>query len=242
MKAFVVARRTSMQIIEEPDVKFVCMAFDGQLAVRCDVAHTGNPAAENSDHADLLANWLPTANRTPKQSVVSELEQDNVDLALASDDQAFIGNVCRLSLLVPGAVGVIGARKIGGGYGFTDVFGWGDRVKSVDVIDKDFKYAGLAYPATPAEAGIPGTEGLSWADVMPDGVEMGSYVDKDLAVEFQGWRLWCDDGNQGGVDIDPLGGLAKLPGQAYLVITIEKTAQSQATRAALNAWWGKPAL
>jgi hypothetical protein len=242
LKSFVGVRKTSMQIIEEPGVKYLCMAFDGQLAVRCDIAFTGDPAADGSDHADLLANYLATANRTPKQSVVTDLEQDNIDLALASDQGVFVDNICKLSLKIPGDVGQIGSRRIGGGYGFTDVFGWGDRVKDVSVVDKDFMYAGLPgfYAATPALQGIPDTDGLSWADVAPDGVELGSYIDKALDSFCQGWRLWCDDGNQGGVDIDPLGGLAKLPGGAYLVVTIEKTDTSAATRAALNAWWGKP--
>lgn len=167
--------------------------------------------------------------------VITASEKDDIDLKLASDEQSFVGNICTLSLKIPGTLGQVGARKIGGGYGFTDVFGWGDRVTKVELVDKDYVYAGILYPSEPEP-------NVTWAQAMPDGVVLGSYVDDEQDAHRQGWRLWCDDGGQGGVDIDPLGGLAKLLALCYLVVTIEKTQASTASKAALNAWWAKPSL
>lgn len=173
------------------------------------------------------------------KEVVTQLEKPDKDLLLASASASFVGDVCTLQIKIPGELGDFSARYVAGGYAFTNIFGWGDRVTAVSVVDKDFAYAGLAYPATPTEAGVPGVEGLSWAEVMPDGVVLGSYTDDFCEEPNRGWRLWCEDGNQGGMDIDPLGGFGKLPALAYITVIIEKTATSGATDAAINVWWGK---
>jgi hypothetical protein len=167
------------------------------------------------------------------RKVTTALEEPDKDLVLASDDQPFNGNTCRLKILVPGEIGQQGARLIAGGYGFTDKYGWGDRVSNAQLVDCDYVYAGVLYPSEPAP-------GVTWAEAQPDGVELGSFVDTDLAEEFRGWRLWADDGGQGGVDIDPLGGFGKLLAKCYLVVTITKKDGSLAGNAALNVWWGRP--
>ena len=173
------------------------------------------------------------------KDVTTQLEKDDKELVLASDEQAFSGTTCTLSVKIPGTLGDMTSRYVAGGYCFTNVFGWGDRVTNIQVLDKDFVYAGLAYPGTPEAAGIPNTTGLAWVDIMPGGVEMGTYADVACPAAQQGWRLWCDEGSQGGIDIDPLGGFGKLPGLAFLVVTLEKTGSSAATQAVVNIWWGK---
>lgn len=192
----------------------------------------------NTAHAIDPASIVILQSMSEKE-VVTQLEKDDKELVLASIEGAFEGDTCELSIRIPGSVGELHGRFIAGGYGFTDQFGWGDRVKDIKVVDTDFGWAGIAYPATPHEAGIPGTEGMTWAQVMPDGVEMGSYVDKECEESEQGWRMWCDEGNQGGVDIDPLGGFGKLPSATDMVIVIEKVSGNPATKAAVNLWWGK---
>lgn len=211
-------------------------AFDGPFQFGCMIPKLGSPGA---DQVDFEANYKDVGNKSVSQEVVTQLEKRDKDLVLASAQGDFVGNLCTLQVKIPGELGDMSGRMVAGGYGFTDIYGWNDRITKVQMIDVEFVYAGLAYPATPIEAGIPDTEGLSWADIMPDGVILGSYVDEDCLEINRGWRLWADDGGQGGVDIDPLGGFGMLPAQAYLSLVFEKTVTSGATHAAINLWWGR---
>jgi hypothetical protein len=174
------------------------------------------------------------------QNVITVLEQDNKSLALASAEGDFVDDTCELVVKIPGAVGSVG-RYIKEGYAFCDQYAWGIRLERAALVDKDFVYAGMAgfYPATPTEAGIPGVEGLSWAQVQPDGVELGDYCDTEVAAVNKGWRLWCDEGNQGGCDIDNMAGYGNLYGQAYLVLYFTKpAAATTTTKMAANLQWG----
>ena len=193
-----------------------------------------------SDHSDFEENYKPYANTYKASEVVTQQEKPDKDLVLASIEGPFSGNACALQIKIPGEAGNLQSRLVAGGYAFTDVFGWGDRITKVSVLDKDYVYAGVAYSATPLEAGIPGAnEETTWADIFPDGTPLGSFIDEECDEGFHGWRLWCEDGNQGGIDIDPIGGYGSLPGAAYLTVVIEKTETSGATKAAVNIWWGK---
>lgn len=187
----------------------------------------------NAQHLSYLIN-------TPATEVVTQAEKDDKELVLASIEGDFAGNECVLKIKIPGTPGNLSGRYIAGGYGFTDIYCWGDRVSKVEVIDIDFDLAGILYPATPAEAGIEGLpEGTQWVDIMPLGVALGSYTDDECPEACRGWRLWCDDGNQGGVDIDPLAGYGKLPSAAWMVLTFTKKPASTASHACVNLWWGK---
>lgn len=232
-KSFILTKSLSIQFVESNNV-YAMWATD--IVTHECLINKSSPASD--DQTDFETNYKSAGNKAVRTEVVTQLEKEDKSLTLASDMQSFVGNVCTLSIQVPGNVGDIG-RYIAGGYGFTDVYCFGDRVSKVQLVDKNYVYAGIAYPATPAEAGIPGTAGLSWQQVMPDGVILGSYHDEDVPAVQQGWRLWADDGGQGGVDIDPLGGFGKLYAQAYLVIRMEKLANSLATKASVNLWWGK---
>lgn len=223
-----VGNEYTIQTIEE-----IKMASDDDLLA--DIASL--KAVINNGSSDILgvSNQIDYLKSNLSKEVTTQMEKSDKDLVLASDMQPFIGNICTLQVLVPGAPGVVGSRLIAGGYGFTNVFGWNDRVSKVQLLDKDYVYAGSLYPAEAAP-------GVTWADAMPLGVELGSYTDDDLPEAYRGWRLWCDDGNQGGIDIDPLGGFGKLLSLCYLTITVEKTNTSGATHAALNVWWGRPSV
>lgn len=173
------------------------------------------------------------------KEVVTQMEKGDKGLRLASAEVSFDQGNALIEIFIPGNVGEVG-RYIAGGYGFTDVFGWGDRINIIQLVDKNYVYAGVAYPATPFEAGVEGvTEETTWAQAVPSGVVLGSYHDDDLDEANQGWRLWCDDGNQGGVDIDPIGGYGMLYARTYLRINFLKAEGSEATKAAVNLWWGK---
>lgn len=218
----------------EGDDRWVLVCDDGAITTFCSFMKDSN---EESDFLTVQSQF----NISGQKEVVTLLEKEDKSLKLASIEGSFSGNLCVLEIKIPGTLGKVG-RYIGGGYGFTDVYFFGDRITKAELVDKEFVYAGLLYPATPAEAGIPGTQGLGWIDVVPDGQVLGSYHDTEVDSVNSGWRLWCDDGNQGGCDIDPLGGYGKLYAQAYLRITFEKKASSSATKAAVDLWWGEKEL
>jgi hypothetical protein len=236
IKNFVTSRKVPFQYIET-EAAYITWATHGVMTLTCDIPKT-LPETPNAEQEDFETNFKSAANANQMTYVVNPLDEPDLDLVLASDEKPFTGNECTLELFIPGEPGIIG-RKIAGGYGFTDKFHWGDRVTNVQLVDKNFIYAGSLYPATPIEAGIPGTEGLSWADIMPSGVVLGSQVDEEQPEENRGWRFWEDEGGQGGVDIDPLGGLGKLLSLCYMRVTVVKKNESPATKAAFNAWWGK---
>ena len=135
---------------------------DGVVAVQCVL----NKALMPAETADFEANHKPGGNGPLSSEVVTQLEKPDKDLVLASVEAAFSGTVCTLQLQIPGTLGDLTARYVAGGYAFTNIYGWNDRVTAIQVLDKDYVYAGLAYPATPLAAGVPGaTAATTWSDV-----------------------------------------------------------------------------
>lgn len=175
-------------------------------------------------------------NKNP-QEVITQLEKDDKTLGLASAEGAFVGENCTLEIEIPGTVGSVG-RFVKQGYAFSDTYTWGMRLMRTALVDKAFLYAGTLYPATPTEAGIPGVEGLAWADVQPNGVELGDYCDTQVDISQKGWRLWCDDGGQGGCDIDNLAGYGNLLAGCFLVLEFSKPVGGTALYMAANIQWG----
>jgi hypothetical protein len=96
----------------------------------------------------------------------------------------------------------------------------------------------LAYPSTPTEAGLPGVEGLQWEDILPFGVPLGEYCDEAMPEINRGWRMWAEEGGQGGCDIDNLAGYGSLYGAAYLVLKFTKPEGSDAQFVSANISWG----
>lgn len=235
LKSFVNGRRSvSLQYFDEGEAYWM-WATQGPIVLRYDMPKE-EPASE--EQLDFESNYMADANKDIKTGVFSPTEEPTLDLMLASDEKPFIGNTCMLSIPIPGTPGTI-QRKLAGGYVFTDKFCWGDRVKDVHLMDKDYLFAGSLYPATPTEAGIEGVEGLSWSQVAPNGVMLGTQTDMDLPEHNRGWRLWCDEGNQGGGDVDPLGELGRMLAGAYLEVEIVKGPASEATYGCINLWWAK---
>lgn len=51
---------------------------------------------------------------------------------------------------------------------------WDDSVY-FEIVDEDFDFAGILYPATPLEYGIPVPEGIPWSAIMPDGMILNRF-------------------------------------------------------------------
>lgn len=197
---------------------------DEELLNAIVVAHTGDPLVENAI-----------------QEVVTQLEKDDKTLGLTSGEASFNGNICVVEIPIPGTVGEVG-RFVKEGYAFSDFYNFGMRVEKVELVDKNYLYAGMEgfYAATPELQGIPGTEGLTWAQVQPDGVVLGEYHDPAVPQINQGWRMWAEEGGQGGVDIDNLAGYGDLYSGAFLRCTFTKPEGGLATKIAVNIQWGLP--
>ena len=82
----------------------------------------------------------------------------------------------------------------------------------MNVYDKEFLFAGQDYPTTPTEAGIQGVLGLSWQQIMPDGVPLELFGD-NMAVQ-------TDKQDQGK---EEAGYWAHLKTGMYLVINYTST-------------------
>ena len=87
-----------------------------------------------------------------------------------------------------------------------------------NVVDKDFLFAGILYPATPTAAGIPGVDGLSWSQVTPNGVHLDDFgTDINVSTDCQ------DQGKE-----EP-GYWAKLMSGMYIEIKYTSTGLSDVT-------------
>jgi hypothetical protein len=233
---FVEARGLHIQWFETDDT-YYCAAGDEWFRVTCSFQKTAPEAAEFEASYKIIKSIKP-------REVVTQFEKDDKVLKLASATASFVDNVAQVKFRVPGASGTIG-RYIAGGYAKTDRYGWNDRITEVKIVDSDFVYAGVSgfYPATPEAAGIPGTEGLSWGDIMPDGLTLETYHDDDVAEENKGWRFYAGaylgDGNEGECEVEPIGGFGKIPAQTDLIVTVEKESSSPASKMALDLWWAE---
>lgn len=85
---------------------------------------------------------------------------------------------------------------------------------SMEIVDTAYLYAGSWYPATPIEAGIVGTEGLTWAQVVPSGVSLHHYL-KDFPVSKEGRTIIKNNA----ITTTPLNGLTLRV--TYVAIGIE---------------------
>lgn len=195
-----------------------------------------------ADQVDFETNY--STQHKFKNEVVTEFELDDKVLKLAHTKGTVVDGIATMELEVPGTVGTVG-RHIAGGYCISDKYGWDDRIKVVEVVDKNFLYAGGLYPATPLEAGIEGTEGLSWADIMPTGVVLETYHDNDVPEANAGWSFWAGervgDFNEGDCEVEPIGGFGKIPAKTFLRAVFEAGAGSPATKCKIVYWWGKQA-
>lgn len=168
----------------------------------------------------------------PPSEVITQMEKDDKILVLLSAEGEFVNDISNIEIEIPGTPGEIGLY-VKEGYGFTDAFAWGTRVTRVALVDKNYIFAGTLYPAEPEP-------GVTWAQAMPDGVELGDYCNRTgLNDVNKGWRLWCEEGGQGGVDIDNLAGYGHLLSGCFLQIRFVKPTGSTPQYVAVNLQCGR---
>lgn len=175
---------------------------------------------EHADTIDFETNYKLNGNRHTTNLVTTQLELNDKVLKLASSIADFTGDEAVLEICVPGTfTGVdhqtCDGRYIAGGYGWTNDYEFGDRISKVEVVDKDNIFG---YGA---------------------GVIVKCYHDENLDEFNMGWRLWASLNGEGEVEIDPIGGYGFIPSGLYIRITFLKNPTSNASKAAVNIWWGR---
>lgn len=235
-KNYAVTNSLSVWYVER-EWSYSLEAYEGTVCVMAYDLGKDSPAS--ADQVDFETTLKPTANSTIKMGVFDEFTSSEKIPQFACAEGTFDGNnECILEVECPGTFPEIG-RYLKDGYAFTDSYYFGDKVSKLEAVDTNFLLAGVpgGYPATPTEAGIPGVEGLTWAQVVPTGVVVKSYHDTSLPEDKQGWFLWAGQQGTGEVDLENAGGWGLFISQLTLRATIKKKPGSAATKAAINIFW-----
>ena len=187
-------------------------AFDNSFKVDCILPLDRNLSLDTIDFED---NYKASSNQKIKNTVQTEFERTDIVLKIASDSTIFDGNNdAVLNFQVPGTPGTTDGRYVAGGYAFTDVMGFGDKVTEINVIDIDDL---LGYGANTV---------------------IQTYHETDMSESNKGWYFWPSPQAGGEIEIDPMGYYGFLPSGLYLQIKFKKTVASGATKVYCNCWWG----
>jgi hypothetical protein len=209
-KSICASRAIGMQYVEL-ETSYHLWAFDGPFEVSCHLEKDSG-----ADQAEFEADYKAGANASPKVPVQTQFERQDIVLKLAKGTAEFdLSGEAEISLLVPGTPGSGDGRYVAGGYAFTDVFGFGDYVEKVCVVDVD-NLLGMG-----AEAIIQ------------------TYHDTDVPGDNQGWYFWPSPQVGGEAEIDPMGYYGFIPSGLYLEIYFKKAPGSAAQNVYCNVWWGK---
>lgn len=188
------------------------VAMDGFYKVEClipnDVTH--------ADYIDYQASHAANANKLLQTKVVTEFEMSNKMLRLSSAEGTFdLAGDAVLEVKIPGTFSLTNpARLLAEAYVYEDVFGWGDRMTKVEIVDKDNL---LGFGST---------------------FVLETLHDPDVPEENRGWRFYPSHQNSGEMEIEPLGGFGELPGGMWLRGTFKRAPGNTATKIIVDIWWG----
>lgn len=188
--------------------------IDGAFKVTCLIP---NDEAD-ANFIDWDTNFAANANKSPKAKVLTEFELEDKVLRLASIEGEFdVNGECTLEIKVPGSFDPFNPnRLIAQAYILEDVFGWGDRLLEVNIIDKD-NVAGYG------------------ADVV-----LERYHDHEVPADNKGWRFYPTENEMGEIEIEPVGGFGRIPGGVYIQAKFKRKAGNTASKLIADVWWGAP--
>jgi hypothetical protein len=173
------------------------------------IINNGTSDIEDVNSAiDYLKNLQP-------RPVITQFERTDIVLKICCNNSTFdVNGEATLNFQVPGTPGTADGRYVAGGYAFTDVMGFGDKVEEINVIDID--------------------------DILGYGANavLQTYHETDLSDSYKGWYFWPSPQAGGEIEIDPMGYYGFLPSGLYLQIKFKKTEASGATKVFCNTWWG----
>lgn len=241
IKQFMTAKGLTPQFVEDDDFIYI-FVVEGALSVHCTI---DKKHVEQKD--DFDTNYRSIANKPVKQQVVTEFERDDKDLKLARGEAAVdnITGIARISILIPGTIGLEGCgRYIAGGDAFIDEFDFGDYCL-VYVEDEDRILAGAYGQA--AGLGRPMTdEEMQAQGDFPEYPILKHYTDTEVTTPHRGWFMYPESmGNAlppvGWCEVEPIGGYAFVPSGFYLVVELHRATRTDGTFR-LNYFWGDKPL
>lgn len=177
---------------------------------------TVNKRLQGDDYAEIAA-LAATFNKQQQSRVVTEFEISDKVARLAKITGEFdINGECVLELQVPGSFSLTSpGRLVAEAYCIEDVFGWGDAVTTIELIDKD------------------NLSGLGANTVLE------TFHDPDVALANRGWYFYPTFGGAGELEVSPIGGFGELIGGTYLRATFKKAVGSTAQKVIACIWWGE---
>lgn len=209
LKAFVTASGLNIFRNEEADAWYV-FAINGAVTHETRVFKDGG-----ADLIDLESSFesLNGNKKSFASEIITQFEKRDKTLKLASA-QTDVGSDSLATVLIkiPGTPGSADGRWIGGGIAWFDDQHKDDRIMSVEFTDEDNI---LGYGA---------------------GTVVGSYTDRDVDTNQQGWRI---PNKRGMIEVEALGGYGFAPAGFYLKIIGKKGGELTTGTFYLNIEWGK---
>lgn len=182
-------------------------AMKNQFTVFCKIYKDSG-----ADQTEFEADYKPAENPPIINATQSRFERDDIVLKLAcAAGQADANGDLAVTILVPGTPGSE-YRYAAGGYAFSDLHGWLDKITKVEVVDEDNL---LGFGA---------------------GTVVKVYHDSDADEANQGWYFWKTHGGEGECEIEPIGWYGQIPSGLYLRVTFKLQALAKAK---VNVWWGR---
>jgi len=183
-------------------------AKQNSFSVLCKINKSNDP----TDAEDFETNYMANANSQFVDRVESRFELDEIVLKLARiNGTADASGDLALDLVVPGTFGAV-ERYVQGGYAYTDSYQFLDKITKVEVLDYQ-NYMG--YGANTV---------------------LKTYHDADVDEANQGWFFEKHFGNEGVVEIEPIGWYGQFYGDLKLRITFKVAANANVK---CILWWGK---
>jgi hypothetical protein len=189
-KAFVDSRLLSIQF-RETDNHYLMRAMDQWFGLECNL----EKSVDTSDIAEFEADYKSIGNLSPKQSVRTQFERDDLILKIACAKATVDSNSeALIELKIPGVLADDDCRWIDGGKAFFDSPTAGDKVVEISIVDKDNV---LGYGANTI---------------------LKTYHDEECDAINQGWYIYPTRP----LEIETLGYYGKIPAELYLVIKAKK--------------------
>lgn len=174
---------------------------------------------DGADQIDFEMNYKDAITNTFTDNTQTQFERTDIVLKCAKYTAAFSSGHAEISIKVPGTPGSGDGRYVAGGYAFTDLFSFGDKMKSISIVDVDNL---LGYGAHTV---------------------IQTYHDSNVDETNNGWYMWpshsVSGSASGEIEIDPLGYYGFIPSGLYLEIYFES---SVATNVYCDVWWGQSVL
>jgi hypothetical protein len=171
---------------------------------------------DGADQVDFETNYKDLITNTFVDNTQTQFERTDIVLKCAKSSAVFSSGEAEISIKVPGTPGSGDGRYVAGGYAFTDLFSFGDKMKSISIVDVDNI---LGYGAHTV---------------------IQTYHDADVDEVNKGWFMWpshsVSGSASGEIEIDPLGYYGFIPSGLYLEIYFEC---SLATNVYCDIWWGQ---